>query len=115
MAGDYPIPYLDRCLMHHPYTHRRQDIDWRENRPFDATMKIGDIRSGRSAKYVMLIDEQGSEHPMFVAELVRCAKDFGIQKGVIRGTWKVRKRGQNYGLELVDATHTPERAGEDDS
>ena len=37
--------------------------DWRPNDPFTATLTIDEVRSGRSAKYLMWTDADGCEFP----------------------------------------------------
>lgn len=103
------VPYLfDGSLAH--YEHRGWSdgkvVQWRPNEPFHATLQIQGIRTGRSAKYLVLkapetaLDDR--EFPMFVADFVNLAIDEGIPAGgIISGRWMVRKRGKNYGLRLA--------------
>lgn len=78
---------------------------WEPVRPFYATMTIDGMESGRSAKRVILKDDNGRKYPMFVADLVK-----GIQKGTLEvatsldgeglviAWWTASKRGANYGI-----------------
>lgn len=78
---------------------------WEAVKPFYARMTIDGMETGRSAKRVILVDENGRKYPMFVADLVK-----GIQKGtfevhttldgegIIEAWWTASKRGSNYGI-----------------
>ena len=80
------------------------------HQPFFAVMTIDGMHVGRSAKNVILKDENGKTYPMFIADLVA-----GIQKGTLAvssnndgepGTisayWTGSKRGANYGIKAVN-------------
>ena len=79
-----------------------QPAEWRANVPFEAYMTIVAIESGRSAKYLMLVDEAGRRYPMFIADLVDALKGAGAAQGqFIARWWMVAKRGQNYGVRVA--------------
>lgn len=80
--------------------------EWRPNLPFSAAFQVDSLRSGRSAKYVILrpisdpLDKR--TFPMFVADLIEVAQVQGIAVGgLMNGRWMVAKRGQNYGLRIA--------------
>lgn len=84
------------------YSH---DI-WHPNDPFHATLQVVSMRSGYSAKYLILQspnnDSDRRTYPMFVADLVDVvAATPLIRNGIIQARWIVRKRGQNYGIAIA--------------
>lgn len=93
-------------LMHHESDGWNTEITWVEAETlFHGTFTLDEgIHSGRSAKYVSWTDDQGRNFPMFVAELVKLVR-LGVVEpgGVCTGTFKVVKRGQNYGVEYAGA------------
>jgi len=75
---------------------------WREIlQPFYAVMTIEDIYSGRSAKGIVLSDENGTRYPMFIKDFVELAKNGTVSEGKIAGFWTGSKRGNNYGIKFV--------------
>lgn len=81
-------------------------VGWRPNEPFHATLEIKHMLRGRSAKYPILgpanAPDDKRTFPMFVADLVDAACTGTIQAGgIISGRWMVSKRGANYGLRLA--------------
>ncbi|GAA0719330.1 hypothetical protein Drose_05655 [Dactylosporangium roseum] len=108
MTSVTDVPYdADGNLLH--YADRWQDAQWRANEPFLAVMALDGMRSGRSAKYVLLNDSSGRSYPMFVADLLDLLRrsNTGIRDGRTEAeTWIVRKRGRNYGVALAPAGRT---------
>ncbi len=102
-TGNYKVPY-DRHgnLMQYVDSWDR-DVRWHDNTPFTATLLLCGMYSGRSAKGVYLIGPDGQRYPMFVTDLVDTLTRSIAMKGAIEGTWKVRKRGRNYGVVLEDS------------
>jgi hypothetical protein len=105
--GAYKVPYSSRGnLLHYARAENNSysrlndsDVDWRENEPFVAELELDRSVSGRSAKYVIWHGDEGHQFPMFVVDLVDMVKDGAtITGGKVEATWKVRKRGQNYGV-----------------
>lgn len=100
-------PYRDGSLLHFPYDWGSpSSIQWLKNDPFHATLRIADMRSGRSAKYVIW-EPVGTAtdtrtFPMFIADLVDLLQSAEkIEHGIVSARWQVRKRGQNYGICLA--------------
>jgi len=84
----------------------KRQPEWRPNEPFHATFAIDSVRSGRSAKYVILTSVESPEDsrtwPMFVVDLIDVMIRTGIERrAIMSGRWMVAKRGQNYGLRLT--------------
>jgi hypothetical protein len=82
--------------------------EWRDNVPFQMTLEINSMRSGRSAKYIILTPFEpldGKEDicfPMFVSDVVEVAMlGRWLPGGVVAGWFMVAKRGQNYGVRLA--------------
>lgn len=89
-------------------THRWLKID----QPFYATMAIDGMRTGRSSKKVILIDDKGILYPMFVADLVKGIKNGSLEVststdpevgGMLTAWWTGSKMGANYGIRSVKA------------
>ena len=73
--------------------------EWRPNEPMELRLTIDGVTSGRSAKYVTWLDADGHHYPMFVVDLVEMIRDgTPIVAGAVHAMFRVRKRGQNYGL-----------------
>lgn len=77
--------------------------EWRPNVPFEADLTIAGMESGRSAKYVVLADEQGRRFTMFVTDLLDALRTpEGVRDGRFgRRMWMVAKRGQNFGVKIA--------------
>lgn len=76
-------------------------IDWRPNEPMELWLTINHVRSGRSAKYTVWVAPNGTEYPMFISDLIEMLREVTMTSGVIRAMFRVRKRGQNFGLCYV--------------
>jgi len=72
--------------------------EWRPNDPMELQLAIDSVRSGRSAKYLMWVDTDGHSYPMFVSDLIEMLREVVVDHGTIHAMFRVRKRGQNYGL-----------------
>jgi hypothetical protein len=98
---DRRAPFLEGCLQHYPQDWRiESDIEWRDEQEFKATMTYHSFTRGRSAAYILLIDDIGREQPMFLAEFHDVVPH--LVKGSMTGIWTVTKRGMNFGLKLVE-------------
>ncbi|WP_329405481.1 hypothetical protein OG563_26835 [Nocardia vinacea] len=75
--------------------------EWRPNTPFAATMHIVDMHRGRSAARFVAEDENGTEYPMFMSELLAIVQKHTIVEGTVQGRWIGCKRGENYGIRLI--------------
>lgn len=98
-------------LLHYPITRYRFDRDtgertsegpeWREVVPFAKTLKYKTYARGYSAAYFIWEDADGHTYPMFLTDLDTLLKH-GYTSSAIMGLWIVCKRGQNYGIRLVN-------------
>ncbi len=79
--------------------------EWRPNVPFVADLTIAGMESGRSAKYVVLVDGDGRRYSMFVTDLLDVLRTpMGARDGRLGcRRWVVAKRGQNFGVKVVSA------------
>lgn len=77
------------------------EIEWRDNVPFEATLKLVSLERGRSAARFWWLDEENkTRYPMFGQSLVDTLTAGTLDKGVMTGTWIIVKKGANYGIEL---------------
>ena len=78
------------------------NVVWLPNDPFIATLEITHMTRGYSAKYVNWMSPHADDdrvYPMFVTDLLDLMRNVDrIERGIVTTRWKVRKRGQNYGL-----------------
>lgn len=72
--------------------------DWRPNDPMELHLAIDTVRSGRSAKYLVWAGDDGRSYPMFVSDLIDMMRKATVDHGTVHGRFRVRKRGQNFGL-----------------
>ena len=93
-------PYDSRGnLMHYPDSYYRDPPEWRPNDPMELRLTIDGVTSGRSAKYVTWIAANGTRYPMFVSDIVEMFRlGVTVTAGQVQGVFRVRKRGQNFGL-----------------
>lgn len=74
-------------------------IEWRDNEPFVATMRLISMESGRSAKHFIVEDDNGTQYVMFAKDLMEFCKSGSISFGLFDYTsWQFIKRGRNYGI-----------------
>jgi hypothetical protein len=72
--------------------------EWRPNDPMELTLTVDHVQSGRSAKYTVWITPNGVTYPMFISDLIEMLREVTITDGTIHAMFRVRKRGQNFGL-----------------
>lgn len=83
---------------------RVKNIEWIDaDYEFSARLKLdSSIHSGRSAKYVHWVHDDGREFPMFVAELVELVTTGDVEQGgFLEEKFGVAKRGKNYGIKYL--------------
>jgi hypothetical protein len=79
-------------------------VTYKDNEPFEATLKIMSLERGRSAARFWFQDvNTGTYYPFFGQTLVDMITASDLLKGVVTGTWIAVKKGQNYGIELYNA------------
>ena len=100
MVWDRRAPFdTNGSLMHHPGSYMQELKEMRPEKIFRATMTYTGFERGRSAAYTMWKDEKGRTYPMFLAELHDTLPL--LVKGSLNSTWRVTKRGQNFGIKLA--------------
>jgi hypothetical protein len=96
-------PYTKNGSLSH-WVSSTHDV-WYPNEPFHAALRVFGMKSGYSAKYVMLQTPNSDDlrtFPMFVTDLIDAVASLPlIENGIMQGRWIVRKRGQNYGVALA--------------
>lgn len=92
----------DGNWLHYPeYWQMKDGGGWERIVPFEAELVIDSMRSGRSAKYVILKNtDTGLTYPMFITDLLKYLESATVVKGVLKGRWTASKRGQNYGIKV---------------
>lgn len=75
------------------------------NEPFEASVRYLATVRGRSAAHFLLENvNTGAQYPMFMTDTLHVLQTLSSDGGVYTGTWAAGKRGQNYGLRLVQAS-----------
>lgn len=98
-SGNYLIPFdPNGNQLHYPGW---RDNEWRENADFTDTLTFDDYRRGRSAAYFNLIRADGTSVTMFLKELTEAIPHMVC--GKLCGRFRFIKRGQNYGVTLIEA------------
>lgn len=99
----------DGSLQHFPERTYRDgtfhEPDWRDVRPWEATLTLVSYARGRSAAYFLLQDSAGHQYPMMLTDFTAMvmARPAPIA-GEFSGWWTIRKRGQNYGIQAIGGT-----------
>ena len=108
--GDYQIPFdQDGNQQHYPEhwyvgewpNGTREGPHWRDNVPFDDTLTFAGYTRGRSAAYFRFTCRNGKHVYMFLTDLQDAIPH--MLRGELCGTFQFIKRGQNYGVQLVQA------------
>lgn len=93
-------PFAGNSLLHYPITH--QITEWREVDEFDAALTLMGMERGRSAAYfIWQEDYTHNSFPMFLVDMADLLKRDTVSFGTVLTTWKIMKRGQNYGIAKV--------------
>jgi hypothetical protein len=101
---DYKIPFCGNTMQRYvggwrnPAAHL---LTWRDNHPFEATVKLDGHYRGRSSVRIDVINISTSpleKYSMGIAGFYEAVALWGVQSGCIRGTWVFRKQGSDYGL-----------------
>jgi hypothetical protein len=100
--GDIPFDRNGNQLSYADSWSMRNGGYWRKNTPFQATMKVIEIRRGRSAMQYILQDTQGHTYIMFPKDMLNLLQQFGVVMGVATPVmWTFVKRGSNYGVQAI--------------
>jgi len=79
-----------------------EDLVWRDNDPFEATMELIGFGRGMSSARFHWQDHEGHRYEMFMKEMGDLIMATTIERGIVHGKWIICKRGQNYGLKFVE-------------
>lgn len=75
---------------------------WRKNDEFDATVKMVGHHRGRSAARVTVQNLLNNElYSMGFGSFFEAVETLGVVNGTLRGRWRFKKQGTNYGLVVV--------------
>lgn len=85
-----------------PRVPRGDDIEWRDNTPFEATMELITYGRGMSSARFTWQDHENHQYEMFLKDMMELILKTVIDHGVVTGKWRVCKRGQNYGIQFVE-------------
>ena len=99
-AGKIPYDQKHNRLLH--YVDIWSTIEWRDNEPFRAKMKVVSVNRGRSAAYFELRSDEGVIYPMFMTDMFDMVTLTVVKKGVVSGSWVGCKRGENYGIRFLE-------------
>ena len=102
MKNKIQIPYHeDGSIPHYPVSWAR-DYLWKDPEPFSATLTLIGFSRGRSAANFDFESETGARFTVFMTDLMAMIQSPAWQSGKISGTFVPTKRGQNYGIKLVE-------------
>lgn len=97
-VGDYEIPFDCKGNQQH-YPESWRGLEWRPNDQFTETLTFQDYRRARSAAYFVFARIDGTLVTMFLKDFEEVVPH--MVKGVVTGTFRFVKRGQNYGCSLM--------------
>lgn len=77
---------------------------WRSNEPFADVVKFVDIQRGRSAAYFIARSKTrpSATFCVFMTDLLHMIQSEAVRGNGVVGKFQIVKRGQNYGLRLVE-------------
>jgi hypothetical protein len=97
--GDIPTSTHEELVSYAGYG----DIEWRPNTEFYAELELIGSERGRSSVVFKYRDVKTSiVYPLFVTSAEDILRRAVVKNGRVSGTWRVAKKGQNYGLELIE-------------
>jgi len=101
-VGDYKIPFRNGSPLVYPETWGTDAIEWRDNTPFSADVEFERFTRGRSAaRSVWREFRSGVLYEMFLVDLADAMP--AVVDGKLSGEFCFQKRGQNYGMRLLEA------------
>lgn len=111
----YLQPKWDKNIHHAPFNGIGGDLlsypmtsydyfEWRDvTNPVDLTLEIDTYGRGRSSALFFWRDvKTKAQYPMFISDMFSLLKSGRINGKVVSGTFKVIKKGANYGIQLVE-------------
>ena len=98
------IPFIDDRPQQEVISWKRDKIEWRDNTPFFAVMKLEDkVNSGGHTRNLTVIDEHKINYTMFVKDFLNVAIKGKVKEGgYMAGEWCFCKRGTKYGVCLYE-------------
>lgn len=78
-------------------------VRWQPADDFDAVLTLQGFHRGRSAAHLLLTDPDGHEFTMFLKDFVEAVKHGVRVGGEIAGKFEFVKRGQNFGISLLES------------
>ena len=79
------------------------DTIWKENYEFEDILIITGMSRGRSAaNFNLQSTVNGKNYNLFMTDIVDLIQKATINKGEIKGKWTFVKRGNNYGIKLIE-------------
>lgn len=95
---EYPVTAEGELI---PLPSKVMPARWVKNKPFEATMSyVGYLRVTGGATF-MWCGEDGREWTMSTVDLDWLLKHADVVGGKTTALWRVRKRGNSYGLEWL--------------
>jgi hypothetical protein len=93
--------YPERCYRgQHGYDGRHEPI-WKDNDPFTTELTYVNYGRGRSSAVFNWQDDIGRVFQMFMTDMDDLLRSTDLVNSTTpRLKWKIRKRGQNYGIAL---------------
>lgn len=100
---DGRIPFIFGCPVPYVRAGRGAEYEWRDNEEFEAELKFKGFHRGRSAAHAIYfkMDDPEWEATMFITDLKAVIED-GLAPLYLTGRFVYTKRGQNYGIKLID-------------
>jgi len=86
-----------------PCIDEQKNIEWVENRVFEDTLTYTGYARGRSSAVLCFEGRNGEKYDMFMTDVDDLLKTKDIIDRKVTAKWTYCKRGQNYGIRLVDS------------
>lgn len=103
-VSDRPLDYWTAQMKTaYNYASRKQeDIIFRDNTPFFATLALSGVYRGRSAAGFIWQDEVGQRFIMRLSCMEDLLRRGRVSRGIAAGDWAFSKQGSNFSLMLVE-------------
>ena len=104
-AGQLSLEEEEECLRD-GILHKNQESwyggeTWKPNFTFETTLHYTGFGRGRSSAGFTFEDEEGHSYWMFMTDMDDMIKG-GVAPLCVKGTFGFAKRGQNYGIKLLE-------------
>jgi len=97
----YQIPFDKKTGEMLSYPAIWEYIEWRDVYEFDDVLTYKGYGRGRSSVLMYFVGSDNTKYPMFISDFHDVIENVGINGKQITGKWTFCKRGQNYGLKMV--------------